>query len=65
MRICSWYTDRDPKRKDNWSDFIIIFLFFFSRVRDGGEERKGRARLKETIRRKFYCDRGFERVNEF
>lgn len=43
MRICSWYTDRDPKRKDNWSDFIIIFLFFFSRVREvmAGKKERG------------------------
>lgn len=57
----------ETKGFGNWSNFIfIIFLFLSSRVRDDGREerkkgREGMTRLKETIRRKFYCDRELER----
>lgn len=58
-------TETRNERIIEWFYYYIFILLFASERGNGGEERKGRARLKETIRRKFYCDRGFERVNEF
>lgn len=54
---------RAEKRKRFAIGVILLYFYsFFREVVAGREEGTGMTQLKETIRRKFYCDREGERV---